>query len=213
MGGNGFFLTMKLLLKLLLAIAVLVIAGGMVYSAKNRMVALTFGNPNASWFISVRSDDSTDFPRRYTEGGELDRPWQREGSLYSLNLSVGQTYRINSIEDKDGNLGTTFFVRLDEKGKYALVFPEGEESRWDGECRRLVVRDKKAVEKLRRRLAGVNHMTREEIVALATELAASESEPAADTVPFDSEVLVLFTPLPADVAQSELLPFLYVSLK
>ena len=55
-------------------------------------------------------------------------------------------------------------------------------------------------------------MEREEIVALAAELASAESESAGDTVPVDSEVLVLFQPLPADASQLGILPFLYASV-
>lgn len=69
----------------------------------------------------------------------------------------------------------------------------------NGECRHRVVTDKKAVAKLRRQLASVAHMERAEIVALATELASAESKPVGDTVSFDSEVLVLFQPLPTDM--------------
>ncbi len=70
-----------------------------------------------------------------------------------------------------------------------------------------------AVAKLRRQLASVNHLEQEEIAALATELAAPESEPTGATVPFDSEVLVLFQLLPADASQLGILPFLYVSIQ
>lgn len=202
---------MKLWLNFLLAVAVLVIASGMVYSAKHQVVTLTVGNPSSSWFIRAWVDTASDFC--YTESGEYGRQWQREGSLFSLKLPVGKTYEINTIEDKDGNLGVNFTIRMMEKGQCALVFPGGEESRWDGECRRLVVKDKKAVAKLRRLLASVNHWEREEIAALATELAAAETEPAGATVPFDSEVLVLFQPLPADVSQLGILPFLYVRIQ
>lgn len=202
---------MKTWLNALFAVAVLVIAGGMVCSAQHRVVTLTVGHPSSSWFISASGDDTSYF--RYTESGEYGRKkWQREGSLFSLKLPVGKTYEINTIEDKDGNLGADFTIRMIEKGQYALVFPGGEESRWDGECRRRVVKDKKAMAKLRRQLARVRHMEREEIVALAAELASAESESAGDTVPVDSEVLVLFQPLPADASQLGILPFLYVSV-
>lgn len=202
---------MKTWLNGLLAVAVLAIAGGMVCLAKHGVVILTVGNPSSSWFISALGDDTSYF--RYTESGEYERKkWLREGSLFSLKLPVGKTYKINTIEDKDGNLGVNFTIRMIETGQYALDFPGGEASRWDGECRRRVVKDKKAVAKLRSQLASVRHMEREEIVALATELASAESEPAGDIVPVDSEVLVLFHPLPADVTQLGVLPFLYVSI-
>lgn len=55
-------------------------------------------------------------------------------------------------------------------------------------------------------------MERADIVALATELASAESKPVGDTVSFDSDVLVLFQPLPADAMQLGILPFLYVSI-
>lgn len=112
--------------------------------------------------------------------------------MFSLKLPVGKTYNINTIEVKDGNLGTDFSIRMIEKGQCALIFPGGEERRWGGECRRRVVTNKKVVAKLRCRLASVAHMEREEIDALATELALAESAPAGDTVSFDSDVLVLF---------------------
>lgn len=183
----------------------------MVYSAKKRLVTFTFGNPHASWFLRVCGEDAEKLWWRYTADGELDRRWKREGALYSLTLPMGHTYSINTVEDKDRNLGTDFSLRIDEDGRCSLVFPGGEADRWNGECQRWVIKDKKVVESLRRRLVGVNHMSREEIAALAAELAESERELAGDTVPIDSEVLVLLLPLPADVMQLGILPFLYIS--